>query len=311
MALERLSSSFCRILFGRSPYNFLSLEFYENASKLKNVPTPPLKVIIEQFLTNNPLTGILWVTGLIWLLRGKERKEYRVLGIAFLLMLAMMMAAQSNRADRIALYIPVLIAGGAVVWERFNAMRFMKWLIPITAILFLLVGLIAMPVALPVLSPSSTAQYIREHGIQQSYEKGVTAKLPQNFADRFGWKELADSVAAVIQRLPERERHSVLLAGQNYGEAGALEYYGRSLNFPPVISGHNSYWLWGPVNPAEVVIMVGNSRSRMEELFYDVQEGARTSTGWQMNYECNRLIWICRKPKMPLTEIWPKAKVFI
>jgi|WetSurMetagenome_2_1015567.scaffolds.fasta_scaffold30753_3 4-amino-4-deoxy-L-arabinose transferase-like glycosyltransferase len=292
-------------------HNFLSLEFYENASKLKNVPTPPLKIVQEQFLTNNPLTGILWVTGLVWFIRGKERSEYRTLGIAFLLMLAMMMIAQSNRADRIALFIPVLIAGGAVAWERFNARRFMKWLIPITAVLFLLVGLIAMPVALPVLSPPSTAQYMQDHGIQQSYEKGVTAKLPQNFADRFGWKELADSVAAVMQRLPEQERHSLILAGQNYGEAGALEYYGRLLKFPQVVSGHNSYWLWGAGKKAEVLIMVGNSRSRMQELFQDVQEGTRTSTGWQMNYECNRPIWICRKPKMPIAEIWPKAKMFI
>jgi len=57
--------------------------------------------------------------------------------------------------------------------------------------------------------------------------------------------------------------------------------------------------------------MVGNSRTRMEELFYVVHEGTRTSAGWQMNYECNRTIWICRKPKMPVTEIWPKAKMFI
>jgi len=49
----------------------------------------------------------------------------------------------------------------------------------------------------------------------------------------------------------------------------------------------------------------------MEELFYVVHEGTRTSAGWQMNYECNRTIWICRKPKMPVTEIWPKAKMFI
>ncbi len=232
--------------------NFLSLEFYKNASALKNVPTPPLKIILDQLFLSNPVTGILWVTGLIWLLRAKERSEFRILGIAFLLMLVMMMAAQSNRADRIASYIPVLIAGGAVVWERLNAKRFMKWLIPLTAVLLFVNGLVSIPNALPVMSPSSTAEYLQKIGMQTSFEKGVTAKLPQNFADRFGWKELADSVAAVIQRLPEQERNSVVLAGQNYGEAGALEYYGRSMEFPQVISGHNSYWLWGAGEQAEV-----------------------------------------------------------
>jgi hypothetical protein len=197
------------------------------------------------------------------------------------------------------------------VWERWNAKRFLRWLILATSVLLLIVGLVSMPMVLPVMSPSSTAQYLQQHGMQPNFEKGVSAKLPQNLADRFGWKELADSVASVIQRLPERERNSVILAGQNYGDAGALEYYGRSLNFPKVISGHNSYWLWGAGEQAEVLIIVGNSRSRMEELFNDVQEGTRASTGWQMNYECNRPIWICRKPKLPLAEIWPKAKMFI
>jgi len=55
----------------------------------------------------------------------KRRSEYRTLGIAFLLMLAMMIVAQSNRADRIALFVPVLVAGGAVIWERLNAKRSM------------------------------------------------------------------------------------------------------------------------------------------------------------------------------------------
>jgi hypothetical protein len=298
-------------LFWQISHNFLSLEFYKNASELKNVPTPPLKIILEQFLSSNPIAGILWVTGLAWLLRGKERSEHRTFGIAFLFMLAMMIAAQSNRTDRIALYIPVLVAGGAVIWERFHTKRLMKWLIPLTTALLLLVGLVSLPVVLPVMSPSSTAEYLQRIGMHQSFEKGVTAKLPQNLADRFGWKELADSVAVVIQRLPERERHSVLLAGQNYGDAGALEYYGRAFHFPQVVSGHNSYWLWGAGHEAEVYIIVGNSRSRMEQLFNDVQEGTRASTGWQMNYECNRPIWICRKPKMPLAEIWSKAKMFI
>jgi hypothetical protein len=292
-------------------HDFLSLEFYRNASELKNVPTPPLKIIIEQLLSSNPIAGILWVTGLAWFLRGKERSDYRVLGISFLFMLVMMIAAQSNRPDRIALYIPVLVAGGAVIWERFNARRFMKWLIPVTAVLILVIGLASLPIALPVLSPSSTAKYLVRSGMQPGFEKGVSAKLTQNFADRFGWKELADSVASVMRRLPEQERNSVVLVGQNYGEAGALEYYGRTMNFPQVISGHNSYWLWGAGKKSEVFIIIGNSRSRMEEIFHDVQEGTRTSTGWQMNYECDRPIWICRKPKFPLTEIWPKAKMFI
>jgi hypothetical protein len=219
-------------------------------------------------------------------------------------MLAMMITAQSNRLDRIASFIPVLVVSGAVIWERLNAKRFLRWLVPITAILLLIVGLVSLPMVLPIMSPSSTAQYLRQHGMQTNFGKGISAKLRQNLADRFEWKELADSVAVVVQRLPEREHESIILAGQNYGEAGASK-------LPCVISGHNSYWLWMSGEQAEVYIVIGNSRSRMEQIFSDVREGTRTSTGWQMNYECDRAIWICRKPKMPLKDIWPEAKMFI
>ncbi len=292
-------------------HNFISLEFYQHASLFKNVPTPPLKIVADQLLANNLVGGLLWITGLVWFLRDKERSEFRALGIAFLLMLAMMIAAQSNRLDRIALFVPVLIAGGVVVWERWNNRRFLGWMVPATTVLLLAMGLISMPMVLPVMSPSSTAQYVKQSGRGGNFEQGVSAELPQNLADRFGWEELADSVAAIVHRLPEEERQKAVLIGQNYGEAGALEYYGRSLQLPRVISGHNSYWLWGPREQAEMYIVVGNSRSRMEQVFNDVQEGGSTFTGWQMNYERNRPIWICRKPKMPLKEVWLDAKMFI
>ena len=292
-------------------HNFISLEFYKNASTLKNVPTPPLKIFIDQLFASNPLAALLWVTGLVWFLLGKERSEYRTLGIAFLLMLAMMMAAQSNCLDRIALFIPVLVAGGTVVWERWNAKRFLRWLVPVTALLLLITGLVLLPMVLSIMSPSSAVQYLQQHGMQTNFEKGISAELPQLLADRFGWKELADSVGVVVHRIPEVDPHSIVLVGQNYGEAGAMEYYGRSLKLPRVISGHNSYWLWGPGEQAEVYIVIGDSRSRMEQLLNDVQEGTRTSNGWQMNYERNLPIWICRKPKIHLEEFWPAAKMFI
>lgn len=290
--------------------NFISLEFYRNATA-KNVSTSPLKIIVDQIINSNPVAVLLWIPGLIWFLRDKNRHGYRILGIAFLLMLSMMMVAQSSRPDRIASFVPVLVAGGAVVWEQWNTKRFLGWLIPVTVLFILSIGLVTFPVALPVLSPQQTADYVQSIGMNKNFEQGVSAQLPQNLADRFGWKALTDTVHSILLRLPPEERNSIVLAGQNYGEAGALEYYGRAYGLPLVICGHNSYWLWGPGEPAQTYIIVGNSRSRLEQIFGSVQEGGRTSTGWQMNYECNRAIWICREPKKSLQEIWPAVKYFI
>ena len=42
----------------------------------------------------------------------------------------------------------------------------------------------------------------------------------------FGWEGLADAVARVVRTLPPEERATARIYVQNYGEAGALEYYG-------------------------------------------------------------------------------------
>jgi 4-amino-4-deoxy-L-arabinose transferase-like glycosyltransferase len=292
-------------------HQFLSLEFYSRAAALKNLPSPAGKVLMDQVLGSNPIAALVWGAGLVWLLRGRDRPAYRALGIAYLLMVAVMVAARSNRVDRIASYVPVLAAAGAVAWERFLTARGAAWVLSVAMVVIALTGGLLAPLVMPVLSPAATSASMKRLGIEMAFENGVRADLPQSLADRFGWRELADSVAAVYERLPNPERAKTVLVGENYGEAGALEYYGRAHHLPRVISGHNSYWIWGPGQPADVYIIVGNPRSRLEQIFEDVREGARTYQGWQMNYERHAPIWVCRKPKVPLSELWPEAKEFI
>jgi hypothetical protein len=292
-------------------HHFPSLEFYARAQTLKNVATLPVKIIAGQIISGGVVTAILWIAGLIWFLIGKERKRYRWMSIAFLLMLAMMIQAQSNRTDRIASFIPVLVAGGSVLWERMSEKKFFGWTYPLLVFLMLVFGLLAAPIALPVLNPGQTAEYLKKIGMEPDHEKGISASLPQNLADRIGWKEFADSAAAVYHRLPEDERTTAVIVGGNYGEAGSLEYYRRSVVLPRIISNHNSYWMWGPGQPAEAYLVVGNSRKSLEKLFNEVSEGGRTPSGFQMNYECNRPIWICRHPKNNLDGVWSELKMYI
>ena len=68
--------------------------------------------------------------------------------------------------------------------------------------------------------------------------------LPQHFADRFGWPEMAAEVARVAATLPEAERKTARVWARNYGEAAALEKYGAPLGVPPVLCPHNSFWFW-------------------------------------------------------------------
>jgi hypothetical protein len=99
--------------------------------------------------------------------------------------------------------------------------------------------------------------------------------------------------------------------GQNYGEAGAMEYFGPGLELPPALSAHNSYWLWGPGDcTGEVLVVLGDRRERLEELFEAVELGATFTCRDCMPYENDRPIWVARRLRMPIPELWASIKNF-
>jgi len=73
---------------------------------------------------------------------------------------------------------------------------------------------------------------------------------------------MAARVAAVYHALPPQDRARAVFYGENYGEAAAIDVFGRRLGLPPAISGHNQYFLWGPRgHDGSVMIIIGASMS--------------------------------------------------
>ena len=77
------------------------------------------------------------------------------------------------------------------------------------------------------------------------------ASLPKvsgasSIADGIGWPQLTAQVAAQDATLTRAGQPPTSIFTGAYAEAGALNVYGRSYHLPPVISGHNTFWLWGP-----------------------------------------------------------------
>ena len=98
----------------------------------------------------------------------------------------------------------------------------------------------------------------------------------------------------------------------NYGEAGAIDFFGKKYGLPKAISGHNNYWLWGPGNyTGEIVITVGESLEDVKKTFDQVELGATVVSEYAMPYESDLPVYICRKPKVSLPEVWPRVKDFI
>ncbi|HYC06309.1 MAG TPA: hypothetical protein VEG29_00140, partial [Candidatus Binatia bacterium] len=101
---------------------------------------------------------------------------------------------------------------------------------------------------------------------------------------------------------------AIILTG-NYGEAGALQLLGTGL--PPIYSGHNAYWDWGPPpDDRDVVIRVGEWPASFWSRFFDDCTTAATienDLGID-NQEEGQHIYVCRGMHEPWATIWPQFR---
>jgi hypothetical protein len=285
-----------------------SLEFYRNANVLKNVDNSPLEVFLSQVFVMNPLAFPVWMTGVCYFLFAKGGRPHRVFGLSYVILLATMMWAGSSRPDRMLAAYPILFAGGATVIAR-TAQRHSRWVLQSVVVVLLLTGGIAFaPIALPLLPPKALVGFAQAISPPRA-EQGATAQLPQWFADRFGWEAMASSVAKAYRSLPEQEQRQTLLLVGNYGEAGALEFYGARYGLPPVISPHNSLYMWGLAEAgAETYVAIGLPEAQLREVFGEVEEAGLHTCRYCMDYENNLSIYVCRGARAPHGAWWPKLR---
>jgi hypothetical protein len=120
---------------------------------------------------------------------------------------------------------------------------------------------------------------------------------------------MAAKVAAVYQALPPADRTRAAFFGRNYGEAAAIDIYGRALGLPPAISGHNNYYLWGPGRAdGSVIIVAGGDPAQMAKVYSSIQVAGRIDTPYAMPYETNIPIYVLRQPRVSMVQLWPMLK---
>ena len=287
-----------------------TLEFMANARRDKMAPLSAPGFLREALLQTAPMAW-LWIVGVAWLLLARVAGRWRALGFAFLVVLAVL-AFGGGKPYYLAAAYALAFAAGAVAVETWTAGR-ARTLRPILALLMAGVGLALSPFGRPVLPVDAFVRYAAALGQKPgTEERHAVGRLPQFYADMHGWREMAEAVANVVRTLPAEDRAKACVFGQNYGEAGAVEYFARDLDLPPAISAHNSYWLWGPgACTGEVLVVVGDRRERLQELFDDVRLGGVSRCTDCMPYEDGRSIWVARGLKQPIAGLWPRIKGFI
>ncbi len=292
-------------------HGFPTPEFIRNATLYKNLPMSPLAFMAESILQLLPFTLPLWLAGLYFCLFAPAGKPFRVLGWIYVAVLGLLLATNAKPYYLAPGYY-MLFAAGAVQFESLIRARRWNWLKPTYATALVAGGLILLPYSLPVLPVQMFIRYQDFVGFHPgSGERGAVGKLPQYYDDMFGWENQVATVARVYNSLSPEEKARTIIYCHNYGEAGAIDFFGKKYGLPKAASGHNNYWLWGPGNwDADIVITVGESREDVAQSFNDVQEAAIVRSEYARPFETNMPIFIARKPKYSLREIWPHAKSF-
>jgi Dolichyl-phosphate-mannose-protein mannosyltransferase len=290
-------------------HGFPQIEVVRNAQLYKNEQIGPLRFLFEQALFVQPFTYLLVLGGLAWVFFSGEGKPYSFLAWTYLIVLAVFIVLRGKSYYVVPVY-PIMLALGAVAFERVVQKRALRTSF---VALVLIGGLIALPLGLPILPVNVFLRYLRvvPYGNVKT-ERDATAALPQLYADMFGWENLANQVAVVYDSLPPEERSTCAIAAGNYGEAGAIDQFGPALGLPPAISGHNSYYDWGPRNySGACVILLGERSAELIQYFGEVHRVATISNPLGMPTERHVPVYICRKPVAPLRDLWPHFRLII
>jgi hypothetical protein len=295
----------------QATHGWPTLEFSQNATGFKNLPMSPGEYFVMQVIFQNPFSLPLWLLGLGALFIHRDLRKYRLFGLAYVF-LFVLFVIQRGKPYYLSPIYPLLFAGGAIVFEEFVAQRSLAWLRTMYIVTLIVGGIIAVALFLPVL-PVDT--YIRLSSALSlsdiKTERHGDTKLQQVLADRFGWREMTATVARVYQSLPPEDQAKAAIYTQNYGQAGAIDFFGKAYNLPPAVSGHNNYWLWGlRGRSGEVMIVVGGNAHDHGHAFAEVDSAAFHSNPYAMPYETNLTIFVCRKPRLPMDELWTRVKSY-
>lgn len=268
--------------------------------------------VLLQFLMNLPAVFV-WISGLIFLLSRRAQNPYRVLGFTFLLVLALLLALRGKAYYTLGIYTTLFAAGG-VALERILALRFAV-LKPLALAVMLALALPVMPYSVPLLSMDKMLAYAeasKNFGLSDAlrWEDGRIHDLPQDYADMIGWKELSAIVSQVYHGLSANEKSRCVIYAENYGQAGAIRYYGKKLGLPEPVSFNESFVFWAPekIEHEDLILIYVN-----DELGGDIAQlfGAITLAGELDNVyarERGLQVYLCKNPQAGFAELY-NAKV--
>ncbi len=258
------------------------------------IGTSPLDFFGTELTLMNPIAVPLAVAGLVFYFR-KSGARFRLLGWTFVFVY-LVLTLLGTKPYFLAPALPILFAAGAVMFERWIPRPQLAWVRPTYVALLALVGVFLAPDVMPILPPATAVQ--------------IYKTIPQALEDRLGWDSLTNTVERVYAGLPPKQRAQACVATSNYGEASALSQLAAPGSLPPVISGHNNYFLWGPGTcTGQVLITVGYSPSDFQHSYAHITLAAVQRCAYCVDFENDVPIVVLSDPRVSnIIKQWPSVK---
>jgi len=290
-------------------YQFPFLQLMHNIRENgRDITLAPLPYLLAQAQMLGFAAALLAPAALLFFF-SKQGRPFRALGWAYLVFLTEMMALR-GKMYYVAPVYPMVFAAGAVWTEGVTRRKLWIWVKPALAVAIAGIGGMYVPTLLPVLSVPHFLAYEHAVGIEQQwFENQPLGVLPQLYADMFGWEEVAQQVAAYYRTLSPEEQRKTAIFANNYGDGGAIDFFGPRYGLPKAIGNHQNYWIWGPRDyTGESIIVLGEEHERnMQEhcasysIIGNTKHPLSRPDEWKPIYHCRGYEW-------NLQEIWPRMK---
>ena len=267
----------------------------------------PLDFTLGQLLLTGPAFAIA-VAGVVALLVSPRWAHLRIVGWTAVAAFATLLLLHGKHYYLGPIY-PVLFGIGAVVVERAwtgARARILRVAVLAPPLAF---GLVLLPLGLPILPPPRMEAFTRSLGLTAQVNQtntGQVLRLPQDYADMLGWEDRVAAVARAYLALDPARRAQAVIMADNWGEAGALDFYGPRYGLPGVVSSSGSYWFFGPGSkPGAVVVIIGEKESSLRRSCDRVTVAERITNDWTVPEERDLSVLICEEPRGTLQQAWP------
>jgi 4-amino-4-deoxy-L-arabinose transferase-like glycosyltransferase len=290
---------------------FPTVDFYIHHGGLNG--SGPLSFLVYQILIAGPAGIFLAILGIVFYFRKNLGRTFGILALSYLILLVIFTLMNAKPYFIMGAYPFLFAGGGALVEKAARVRRGYRWISNGYVAVILIVGIVLSPLYAPILPPQT---FVNSYSSLTGTANGAAAQqtsgqFPQYLGDRFGWDTMTQTVAQIYDNLPAQERSQTCVLTFNYGEASALAFLGKRLGLPPVISGHNNFYLWGPGNcSGSVLIVVGYGAADILPFYNNVTVAGYITCTYCMNSENNLPVLVATNPKASLQGSWSSVKHF-